>query len=86
MWFVGGNTVCVITCVGQCYTRWSVDLRYDELLGTCRFLVLQSADSWEVSFWCLTVGNVGCRPTRLNSTRRPLSSLVTILSHSCFWG
>ena len=41
-----GDTVCVITCVGQCDTRWSVDLRYDELLcESCRFLVLQSADS-----------------------------------------
>ena len=46
MWFVEGDTVCVITCVGQCDTRWSVDLRYDELLcESCRFLVLQSTDS-----------------------------------------
>ena len=28
MWFVGGDTVCVITCVGQGYTRLSVVLRY----------------------------------------------------------
>ena len=46
MWFVGGDIVCVITCVGHNYTRWSVLLRHDELLcESCRFLVLQSADS-----------------------------------------
>ena len=52
MWFVGGDTVCVITCVGQSYTRWSVVLRYDELLcESCRFLARQ--DSIQPDVRCL---------------------------------
>ena len=68
-----GRLFCVMT---SCFVNRAGSL-------FCRMLTvwysqLLISDSWG---W-----RVSPDKTQFNSTRRPLSCFVTILSHSCFWG
>ena len=73
MWFVAGDTVSTslvsasVTPAGQliCVITNCFVNRVDSLF--CRVLTV-----WYSQLLYLTVQNGGCRPTRLNSTRRPL--------------